>query len=450
MAKRLNPFIALFAAAVLGSLQFIAATHAAGRAGIIRDAEIENTIRAYGTPLFQAAALDREAIRIHIIQNTALNAFVAGGQNIFLTTGLLMRADNAGQVIGVIAHETGHIAGGHLARLEGVVRQAKARMLIAQILAVAVGLAVKDPSATAAVMGGGAQMTLGGLLSFSRAQEQAADQAAIRLLDSTDQSARGMLEFLDILGDQELLIRSRRDPYARTHPLTRDRIAFLRNFVERSPLRDKPFKKQYRMMHRRMQAKLHGFLEPWGHTFKRYPSDDHSVAARYARAIAYSRQSDMRRALPLIDGLIGQFPGDPFFHELKGQILFEHGSVEAALAPYRTAVDILPHEPLFLMALAQVEIELNRTDLLKPALAHLREALRAEPTLTHAWWLAATAWGRDGRLGMAALALGEYNLLRGQKTRARAQAIRAVDRLKPGSAPWLRAQDIKRAAESRK
>jgi len=417
---------------------------------IIRDAEIEGIIRGYATPLFQAAGLTPQAIDVYLIQDRSLNAFVAGGQNMFIHTGLLMRADDPLEVIGVIAHETGHITGGHIAARIGQMEKAQTTALVSYLLGIGAALATGRPEAAVAVISGGQDIALKGLLSYTRSQEQSADQTAVRLLDATGQSPRGLLEFMDILGDQEVLLASSQDPYLRTHPLTQDRILFLEEAVARSPNADAPPAPGLVAGHARVRAKLFGFLESPVRVFRLYPEMDDSVPARYARAIAYYRRPDLDKALPLIDGLLAESPNDPFFHEMKGQMLFENGRIAEALPQYETAVGFLPDVPQLRLALAQVQIELDDRKLDRDALAHLDEVLRREPGNAFAWQLSATAHGRLGDKGMAALALAEAALARGRASEAGAQAARAVHLLPKNSPGWLRAQDVANLAKQKK
>ena len=439
--------------AVFASVPLLDAA-AADRQVQIFDTEIQNTIRAYAAPLFRAAGLDAEAVRIHLVRAKALNAFVARGQRLFVTTGLIMAAEHPGQVVGVLAHETGHIAGGHLARLDTMLRDASTPMLLATILAAAAGILSRDPGAAIALGTGASQVIRRNLLAFNRAQERSADRAAVAYLEATRQSARGMLEFLEMLDEQQVLIISRREQnqisYDITHPLTRDRIAFIRNHVSQSRYSDTPVKPELKRMHDRIVAKLVGFLGHPGATLRRYKADDRGVPARYARAIAYYRRADLKHALPLIDGLIDESPRDPYFWELKGQILFENGRIAEALPAYERAVAELPNEPLLRVSLAHAQIELNRQDLLDPALANLRRALRVAQFNALAWRLAATAHGRKGHLGMSALSSAEYNLVTGRRSEARTMAGRAQRVLKRGSPGWLRAADILNATKPRK
>jgi predicted Zn-dependent protease len=409
---------------------------------IIRDAEIESIIRGYATPLFQAAGVTPQSIDVYLIEDRSLNAFVTGGLRMFIHTGLLIRAENPLQVIGVIAHETGHITGGHIVRRVGEIRSAQKTALFSYILGLGAAIATGRPEAAAAVISGGQDVALKGLLAYTRGEEQAADQAAVRLLKSTGQSPRGLLEFMGTLGDQEVLLASSQDPYLRTHPLTQDRIRFLEGALAGSPFADAAPPPEVEVAHARMRAKLIGFLEPPDRVFRQYPVKDNSIPARYARAIAHFRRPDLDKALPLIDGLLAELPDDPFFHELKGQMLFENGRVAEALPEYQTTVELLPGVPQLQLALAQVQIELNDPALDREALVLLGSVLQQEPQNAFAWKLSATAHGRLGDTGMAALALAEAALARGNATEARAQAARAQHLLPKASPGRLRAQDL--------
>jgi predicted Zn-dependent protease len=414
-------------------------------ARFIRDAEIENTIRAYSAPLFAAAGLNSKDVKILIVQDDTLNAFVFGGMNLFIHTGLLLKSEHAGQLIGVIAHETGHIAGGHLSRMSNRMRSASSAQIIALILGAAASIA-GSPQAGSAILLGGGELARQSVFRFSRGQESAADQAALRYLERTGQSARGMAEFLVVMEKQEQLTVGRQPTYLRTHPITRNRISHVINYLDNSRFSDTPVRREFAEMHRRMIAKLRGFLRPPAKTLNRYKEGDDSVQARYARAIAYYRVPDLANALPLVDGLIAEYPEDPYFQELKGQILFENGRGAEAIGPYDKAVRLLPDSALLRIGLARTLIEQADPSLTKRALAHLKQAVRLEQKNPFAWSQLAIAYGRDRQFGMSALALAEAALARGDKKEARYQAKRAAKQLKRDQAARLRAKDIGRAA----
>lgn len=408
----------------------------------IRDAEIEATIRSYATPLFAAAGVNPESVRIYIVDDDRLNAFVAGGMNLFLNTGTLMETKRPNQLIGVIAHETGHIAGGHLARGQEELRNATIEAIVASVLGLGAAVASGQGDVAGAVLGGTQAVTRQRLASYSRAQESAADQAGMTFLDASHQSARGLLEFLNVLKGQEFLLSGSQDPYLRTHPLTAERIAAVEHHIAVSRYSDEPDPPALIEAHKRMRAKLIGFIRPFARVLQEYPESDQSLEARYARSIAYYRRSDLKHALPLLDGLLAEHPDDPWFQELKGQFLFEFGRAPEALGYYEKAVSLRPREPLLRMGLAQVQIELNDRELGRKAIANLEETVRAEPRNSTAWRLLSIAYGRDDQLPMAALALAEAAAARGDKKQARQQADRAMQQLPEGSPAWLRAQDI--------
>ena len=435
--------VALVAAIVVATTPPAAAQK---RLSFVRDAETETTIRSLATPLFVAAGLDPASIRVHLINDPTLNAFVAKGQNLFIHTGLLIRTENPSQLIGVIAHETGHIAGGHLARTNEEVGNNLYRMAIAAAVGLATAFATGN--AGAALAGGALGIQVGerSFLAYSRVQESAADQAALTFLDRTGQSAKGLMEFMEILADQELLTTGRQDPYVRTHPISSERVGAIQSFVASSRFSNRPVAPQQAEMHARMRAKLMGFLEP-ARAFQTYRETDKGVPARYARAIAYYRQSDLPRALATMDSLLAERPGDPYFEEMKGQMLFENGRVGEALPLYEHAVKVLPDSALLRIELAHVQLEGGTADGVKAALENLIQALRLEGDNASAWRMLSIAYGRDGQLGMAALAQAEQAVLQGRRSDARQFADRAERQLPEGSPARLRAQDIKPATE---
>lgn len=411
------------------------------RISLIRDAEIETIIRDWATPLFQAAKLDPAAVGIHLVGDNSLNAFVAGGQHLFINTGLLMRAETPSQVIGVIAHETGHIAGGHLIRGQEALRSASTQMILAAILGVAVGIAGGGGDATVAILSGGSSVATTQFLHFSRGQESAADQAGLTYLDATKMSAEGLLEFLEILQKQDLLPASQQDAYLRTHPLTRDRVDFVRQHVNRSAYTSaEPLPKTMNNF-RRMQAKLVGFMEPLRTVLRRYPNDD-TLEARYARTIAYYRRDDLDRALPMIEDLIREEPDNAYFHELRGQMLFESGRIIEALPSYEEAVRLQPQSVLLRLGLANVQLETLDPVQNRPAMENLAYAVGRERDNPHVWHLLAIGYGREESYGMSALALAEKAVSIGDDGTAVQQATRAQKLLPKGSPGWVRAQDI--------
>lgn len=425
----------------------VTAAQPAFAGGLIRDAEVENTIRAFATPIFRAAGLSPGAVRVRLIDDSAINAFVAGGQNLFMNTGLIMKADHAGQVIGVIAHEAGHISGGHLARIHQRLSTAGVEQILALVAGLAAGALTGRGDVGIAAMSAATSASHRSILSYSRAHESAADQAALRYLDRTRQSARGLAEFFDVLADQELLSPTRRDPYLSTHPLTRERVDTVKAHIAQSPWSDVPPSPAQTAAFDRMKAKLIGYLEPSGRVFRLYPDSDTSIAGRYARAVAYMRLGDLDQALNLIDGLLAEAPRDPYFHELKAEILTDGGRIDAAMESWQTAVSLAPGEPLIRTGLAEAQLASGNPALTKAALGNLGQAVNADPENAHGWRLLGQAYAASGQTGDAALAYAHFALLRGDLPTAKTQVAKALHYLPEGDRARLTAQDLEREIE---
>lgn len=411
----------------------------------IRDAETEAFIRRLSHPLFRAAGLDPALVRIILVQNRSLNAFVSTGNRMFIHTGLIQQAQSARELAGVMAHETGHIAGGHLARLPEEMRNAMLRTLGAMLLGGLAAAASGDAQALGAGMVGGQAMAMGQFFAFTRSQEQAADQAAVTYLDRLGWSARGLERLLERMLDQELLAASRQDPYFRTHPLSRDRLEFIREHLARSRFAEAPMPPGVEEAFAMVRAKLDGFIDAPATTWRRYPERDTSAPARYARAIAQFRSGRTAEAVAMVDELIRETPSVPWLHELKGQILFEGQRPAEALAPYAAAVRLAPEEPMIRLGHARVLIELGQPAQLRQAVAELEATLRAERDSPFVWRQMAIARGRLGEAPAADLALAEEALLLGDFAQAAMLARRAEAALPPGPMR-LRAQDIAHAA----
>jgi len=423
---------------------------AAKSLSFIRDAEVENTIRVYATPLFRAAGLHPEHVNIYIVNDNALNAFVAGGQKLFMNTGLILAAEDAGEVIGVIAHETGHIAGGHLARLHDALSKGSAASVLAMILGGAATLATGRGDVGAAVALGGQTAAMRNFLAYSRVQESAADQAALKFLDETETSAKGLLEFMEKLGDQELLSARQQDPYVRTHPLTRDRISAVGEHVRLSRFSEHPIPMDLQQMHERMKAKIYAFVNPLRQTLRLYKEDDTSVPSRYARSVGYYRQHNLDIALPLIDGLIAEEPENAYFHELRGQMLFDNARLSEALVSYGKAANLAPGSALIRRELARAQIEYNKPEFLKAAVINLEASLAVERRTPFTWHLLGIAHGRLGDDARSSLALAEEALLENKADIAERQAGAAQRQFKEGTREWLQADDILLAAKDMK
>jgi predicted Zn-dependent protease len=417
------------------------------RFSVIRDAEIENIIRAYAAPVFAAAGLPPGSVRVHLINDASVNAFVANGLNLFIFTGLLLRTDDAGQVIGVIAHESGHIAGGHLVRARDAMRNATIQMILAMVLGAAAGVASGNPGAAGGGMMLGQQVAERSFLAYSREMEAQADQAGLGFLERARISARGMERFMSGLADQELLAVGRQDPYLRTHPITRERVEHIRNFLlTTSRYADAPLPPQFVEMHARMRAKLLGYLEP-DRALAQYREGDTSIPARYARAIAYSRKSEIDRAIALIDSLLRERPSDPYFLDTKAQILLEAQRPQDAIPLYQRAVQALPEDPLIRTALGNAQVQSGQPDQIRAAIATLERSRQLDATYGETWRLLSLAYARNNQPGQADLAQAELTSLNQEWREARMFADRALRTLPAGTPAALRASDIKATAE---
>lgn len=419
----------------------------AQRPTLIRDTETEDIIRAYSTPIFKAAGLKASEVKIYIVKDDTLNAFVAGGQKLFINTGLILQSDSANQIIGVIAHETGHIAGGHLSRVHDALSKSSTTSILTAILGGAAAVTTGRGDLGAAIIAGGHATAVRNFLAYSRVQEGSADHAAIKYLEKTKQSAKGLLQFMEKLGDQELLSPAQQDPYVRSHPLTRERIATLADHVASSAYSEQTDPMGYEPRHQRMKAKILAFLKPYAFTLRVYKKSDQSVPSRYARAVAEYRRAKLEPALVLINGLIAEAPHDPYFHELKGQMLFEHGRTAEAISAYGRAAELLPGAPLIRRDLARAQLDSNDPALLDQAITNLEVALVTQRDSASNWRFLAIAYGRKGEQGRSFLALAEEALLKRKPEIARFQAGRAKKIFARGSRSWLQAEDILLAAD---
>ncbi len=433
---------ALCVAIVLGLMLGAHPLYAGSGFSVIRDVEIENTLKEYGAPIWQAAGINPDSVHVIIINDPTLNAFVAGGQNIFFHTGLLQAADTPEQLIGIIAHETGHISGGHLVRGNSAMKEASAEAILSMVLGTAAAVLSGDPGAGAAVITGGQSIAQRSILSFSRAQESSADAAGMRFLDGAKLTSKGLKEFLEKLSGQELLPVDRQVEYLRTHPLTQDRIDAVRYHVQESPYSENKASKHIYDLHDRMRAKLLGYLKPES-ALLRYAEKDGRLSARYARAIAYYRKGDVDKAEKAMLGLIKEEPNNPYFYELLGQIYFENARVDDAIGAYKKAVELKPEAGLMEASYGHALLEGQNNRNLDEAIEHLNESLRTEPRESSTWRFLATAWGRKNDEGMVAYCLAEEALSKGDVGSAKKWAERALKLLPKRSTYVIRAMDIK-------
>jgi predicted Zn-dependent protease len=446
---RPSRFVAVVTACAVATASVpVRAEKEGGGLPIIRDAEVEQVLRDYSTPVLRAAGLGQRNIRVVIINDRSFNAFVVDAKRIFVNAGALMDAQTPNQIIGVLAHETGHISGGHLSKLRAELANAQTAAIIAMLLGIG-AMAAAATSRSNTVGGNPAVGMIGAqgviqrsLLAYQRQQEEQADRAGVSFLNTTGQSAKGMYETFKRFADQMLFASSRADPYLQSHPMPTERIAALAEIAKTSPNWDKKDSAELQARHDLMRAKLFGYMERPDTLLRRYPPSDTSLAARYARAVSTYRHADLRNALAQMDALIQAQPNNPYFYELKGQALVESGHAPEAIPLLRRAISMARDPTLMRVMLGQALVETNDPRLLDEAIATLRHAVATDPDIADAYEQLAMAYGRKNNLADADLASAQAALARGQLPTARQLASRAKGRFPIGSPGWVKADDI--------
>ncbi len=439
--------------AVLSMLSIVAApsVHAQGLP-LIRDSEIEALLNDYARPIFRAAGLGTGRVAMRVIRNEGFNAFVVDGRNVFINTGTLLQAQTPNEVIGVIAHEAGHISGGHMAALRARIAKDQTRALLTQILGI--GLMVLGATggesteglggAGQGVLYGGNELIMRSMLAERRSQESAADQAGLSFLNATRQSGAGMLETFERFAQQEYISDTHKDPFVRSHPVATDRLARLRELVETSPyfaVKDPP---ALQLRHDLMRAKLSGYLDRPQIVFNRYPATDKSLPARYARAIArffQGGEGGLEAALAEIESLIRERPDYAYFWEVKGDLLMRSGRNRDALPALRQALKLAPEASLVRVQLATALQGTEDPSVVGELVALLRKSL-VEDQNSRAYRLLATAYYKQGKGPEADAATAQAYFLEGDVKQAQIFAQRAQVKLQPGTPEWIKNDDI--------
>jgi len=424
------------------ALSFFLLPQLSAARGLIRDAEIERTLKAMAAPLFQAAGFPSDGINIYILNDRTLNAFVANGGNMFLHTGLLETLETPEELLAVIAHETGHIAGGHEARRQINLRNARGPALLGVLVGIGAGVAGGGGAPATAVIAGSQSAVGRVLLSYNRSEEASADQAALEYLARANISPTGMLKVLERFRGQEVLSIGNIDPFTQSHPLSTERLQLIERRVSEAAGHTFPPDANRAYWHGRMRAKLAGFLDNPERVLNRLEDKPETEEVLYSKAVALYRLPALPEALAAVDRLIALRPADPFFIELKGQILFETGRGELAVPLYRDAVRLAPGEPLLEAGLGRALLSLNQPKADAEALGVLLNARSRDLGDAAALRDLATAYSRAGDQGMASLATAERYALTGNIDDAMLHARRAVAVMPEGSPGWLRAQDI--------
>lgn len=441
LKAKVNKIIRLSLISLMSASTLVISTVHAAAQSLIRDTEIEETLEDFTTPILGAAGLNAANVDLYIVNDQSLNAFVTRGQNIFLNTGLILQSDTPNQLKGVIAHEAGHIADGRIARSDYSNRSAYGAMLIAAGLGLAAILA-GEGQAGAMILGGSTQFGSLEVLAHTRVGESVADQYAAQYLERTEQSGEGLIEFFEKFRYQEVFSVGRRYPYFRSHPLSSERIDALREVVSESPYR-KTSDSEHDLKRLSMaKAKLRGFLDAPQQVFQRYPEDDQSDEARYARSVAHFKAANLKSAVQEIDSLIDDYPSNPYFFELKAQMLFESGQGSDAIPFAEKALNLKSDAPLFKIALAQALIDTAEPNEIERSITLLKSALQTERDNGSAWYYLSQAYGRQGNDALAKYSIAEQAFGMGDLQRAKSFATRAQQDLTPQTPQYRRAADI--------
>jgi predicted Zn-dependent protease len=447
---RKKPLTALMTAAALAVAPMAAAAQENKGPPVLRDTETEQLLREYTRPILRAAGLEKQNIQMVIINQGVFNAFVADGRRIFVNYGAILQSETPNQIIGVMAHETGHLAGGHLAKMREQMAQAQTQMIIAMLLGAGAMVAGAKSggsggglsNAGAAMFSAPGEIIRRNLLSYVRQQEENADKAGVKFLNTTGQSARGMYETFKRFTDESLFAARGADPYVQSHPMPAQRVAALEELARSSPYWDKKDDPALQLRHDMARAKISAFMERQETVYRRYPMSNNSLPARYAHAISTYLHGDLRSALAQIDALIQQQPNNPYFHEVRGQALLEGGKPQEAIAPLRKAVALSNNAPLIEMLLGQALVATSNNAYTDEAIAILRAAVARESEAPIGYIQLAMAYGRKGDYAQADLASAQAAYLRGDAKTARDLASRAKTRFAIGTPGWVKADDI--------
>lgn len=408
---------------------------------ILRDAETEAFMADMSGQLVKAAGMEPKNVQVMVINDPEINAFVAGGQYVWVHSGLIEQADNVNQLQGVVAHELGHIEGGHVIRSGEGIKDATSVTLLSLVLGAA-AIAAGGAEAGMGIMGLGQQAAMTKFLAFSRGQESSADLAGARYLSKAGLSGKGSLEFFKKLQNQEYRLAIPQDnSYGRTHPLSGERINVLREVYTVDPAWERPVDPALEARFERIKAKLIGFVSEPTQTLQKYPETDQSIPAHYARAYAWHKSAYPQKALEEADALLAAAPDDPYFLELKGQILLESGRPRDAVAPLREAVKIT-NQPLIAVLLSHALIATEDEANFAEAEQVLRLAVQRDRENPFAWYQLGVVYERRGDTPRAALATAERYAMMGEHPMALRSADGAMQGLKPGTVDYLRAQDI--------
>ncbi len=448
-----NLFAALLAVAVALTASLHARQSRAATVSVVRDAEIEGLLKDYARPIFKAAGLSRRGIEVVLVNDPHFNAFV-DGHRIFIDTGTIMEADTPNEVIGVIAHECGHIADGHEQRLRQQLASARTLSVVGSLLgvgAVAGGAAMHSGGAASAGMGmaiGTGSIASRYLLSYRRSEEMNADQAAVRFLDATHQSASGMLRTFERFSRQNALAGVNQNPYELSHPLPQERIDLLKRLAHKSPYFGRKDPPALQERHDLARAKIAAYTGGSAKVAQIFRNDRRSLAARYGLAIGAHLAGDTRKGLAQMEELIRQQPSNPYFREMRGEMLLTLGRAGEAADAFSRALHLHPDEQGLIRArLGFALLQTGSKANIERAITYLNSGVREEPDNFTAYRELSQAYGQAGKIGEAQLTLAQGYFRAGDKRQAQIFAVRARQRLQKGTPAWIRADDILQAAK---
>ena len=442
MRKAIITIIIFFSCPLWGANTFPVGT-------VIRDAEIESIMLEYLQPIAKVAGINMAELRVYIVVDPQLNAFATFNTTIFFTSGTLLKAESPAEIIGVGAHEMGHIAGLHLVRQERAIENANKKALLGVAAGIILGLLTQRPDLGMAAVLGGQTLGMQDFLKYSQGEESTADTAALQYLSRLRWPTDGFLKFMKRLQNQELLSEKLQSPYTRTHPISRHRVETIRHFTQGASHLHNQLPEKFYEDFKRLQVKLEAFLAPSGYILEKYRGS--TPNALLAQTVAHHLQAEFKKSLACIEKLLSLTPQDPFAWELKGQILLESGKPEDAIAPYQRAIELSAHSPLIRVGLVQAMIATEKNTYLSAAGQQIEHILQEDPESFNAYYLLAIIEGRKGNMGKMALALSKEASLKEDWERTKEQADRAKQHLHPKKekSAYLQADDLYRTAKQK-
>ena len=426
-----------------------------GGVPIVRDAEIEALVADYAAPILKAAGLGGRGVRVILVNSQSFNAFV-DGRRIFINTGAIMQAETPNEIIGVIAHESGHLAGGHQERLREQLSRARNMAIIGMLLGVGAGVAgAASGSGNAAGAGAGiamgsSEVAMRSVLNYQRTEEMTADRLAVNYLNATGQSTKGMLDTFERFASALSLTGTQIDQYRISHPLPRERIANLEELARKSPYFNKVDSPALQMRHDMARAKIAAYSGNMGALQRMFRSNPGGLPARYGNAITTFLNGSARAALPKFDALIKEQPKNPYFQEMRGEVLLKANDAAGAAKAFQKAVSLDPRKsPLLRMSYGRALMLTGAKANMLTAIKEIKAGIASDPEFPGGYGYLAQAYGQQGDMALADLATADMNYYSGKLQQAQIFAIRAQKQMKPRSPEWLRAQDIINAKKSK-